>query len=199
MNPLEREDSNSHLELETRESNQNISKTLSSTDIGESNSLAKVRDILVGHQMREVEKRFARLEERLARESADLREETRKRLDFLETYIKKEVESLAAGLKNEQGERDESLKRLVEDNKNMNVALEKKIAQLEGQTTNNQRELREQILNQSKNLQDDIRQKYDDILAVLQREFQELRMEKADRSSLASLFSELAIRLNSQS
>ncbi|MEC4818751.1 MAG: hypothetical protein SAK29_36585 [Scytonema sp. PMC 1069.18] len=199
MSPLEGESNNSQSGLEITGSNQNLNKTLSSTDIGENNSLAKVRDILVGNQMREVEKRFTRLEERLARECADLREETRKRLDFLETYIKQEVESLAERIKNEQVERSESLKRLEEDNRNMNVSLEKRMAQLEGQATNNQRELREQILNQSKNLQDDIRQKYDEILAILQREFQELQVEKADRASLASLFSELAIRLNSQS
>src|SRR5690349_16058116 len=43
-------------------------------------SLDKVRDILFGNQMRDVERRFARLEERLIKETADLKEDVRRRL-----------------------------------------------------------------------------------------------------------------------
>jgi phage gp36-like protein len=184
-------------------SNQNTNiplfhSTDSSTDMGESHSLAKVRDILFGHQMREVERRFTRLEERLLKECADLRDETRKRLDSLETYIKKEVESIADRLKNEQVERGKAVKAVAEENKNITMSLEKRIAQFEEETANSQREVREQILNQSKSLQDDIRQKYEEIVALVQQESQQLRIAKTDRSSLATLFSELAIRLNSQ-
>ncbi|MBW4645756.1 MAG: hypothetical protein KME23_22675 [Goleter apudmare HA4340-LM2] len=169
----------------------------SGKNLGEINSLDKVRDILFGNQIREVEKKFTRLEERLSKEFVNVRDETRKRLDALETYIKKEVESLTERLKNEQSERDSGVKTLAEEQKNLTITLEKKFAQFEEQTTNNHRELREQILSQSNNLQDDIRQKYEEILALLERESQELRRDKTDRSSLASLFTELAIRLNS--
>ena len=55
-------------------------------------SLDKVRDILFGSQSREYEKRFARLEERLIKEAADLRVDLKKRFDTLEIYIKKEIE-----------------------------------------------------------------------------------------------------------
>ncbi|WP_414582846.1 hypothetical protein [Scytonema sp. PCC 10023] len=204
MNPPEGEHSNhSMVEPPQAGSNQNTNiplfhSTDSSTDMGESHSLAKVRDILFGNQMREVERRFTRLEERLVKESADLRDETRKRLDSLETYIKKEVESIADRLKNEQVERGKAVKAVAEENKNITMSLEKRIAQFEEETANSQREVREQILNQSKSLQDDIRQKYEEIVALVQQESQELRIAKTDRSSLAALFSELAIRLNSQ-
>ncbi len=204
MNPPEGEHSNhSMVEPLQAGSNQNTNiplfhSTDSSTDMGESHSLAKVRDILFGHQMREVERRFTRLEERLLKECADLRDETRKRLDSLETYIKKEVESIADRLKNEQVERGKAVKAVAEENKNITMSLEKRIAQFEEETANSQREVREQILNQSKSLQDDIRQKYEEIVALVQQESQELRIAKTDRSSLATLFSELAIRLNSQ-
>ncbi len=170
----------------------------SNQDASEINSLDKVRDILFGNQMREVEKRFARLEERLINESVSLREETKKRLDAIENYLKQEVESLSERLKSEQGSRNEALQSLTEDSKKITTALEKKLTQFDEQTSNNQREMREQILNQSKKLQDDIRQKYEEILGLLQRESEELRSAKTDRSTLASLFSELAIRLSSQ-
>jgi uncharacterized membrane-anchored protein YhcB (DUF1043 family) len=170
---------------------------LNGTNINELNSLDKVRDILFGNQVRELEKRFARLEERLVKELNNVRDETKKRLDYLETYIKKEVDSLTERLKNEQLERDTGVKSLAEEHKNLTSSLEKKFAQFNEQTTNSQRELREHLLNQSNSLQDDIRQKYEEILTLLERESQELRREKTDRSKLASLFTELAIRLNS--
>ncbi len=171
---------------------------LSNQDALEINSLDKVRDILFGNQMREVEKRFARLEERLINESVSLREETKKRLDTIENYLKQEVESLSERLKSEQGSRNEALQALTEDSKKITTALEKKLTQFDEQTSNSQREMREQILDQSKKLQDDIRQKYEEMLTLLQRESEELRNAKTDRSTLASLFSELAIRLSSQ-
>ncbi|MCV3213821.1 hypothetical protein OGM63_09910 [Plectonema radiosum NIES-515] len=167
-------------------------------NLSEINSLDKVRDILVGNQMRDVERKFARLEERLLKECTNLRDETKKRLDSLESYFKTEIESLAKQVNNEQAERGKALKTLAEQHQNMTVSLENKLAQFDEKTTNNQREMREQILNQSKNLHDDIRQKYEEILAALERDTQELRQDKTDRSALAQLFTELAIRLNQQ-
>lgn len=167
-------------------------------NLSEINNLDKVRDILFGNQMREVERKFARLEERLIKECTNLRDENRKRLDSLESYFKTEISSLAKQVNNEQGERGQALKALTEQHKNITISLENKVAQFEEKTINNQREMREQILNQSKNLHDDIRQKYEEILAALERDTQELRKDKTDRSTLAQLFTELAIRLNQQ-
>ncbi|BBD60290.1 hypothetical protein NIES2109_30870 [Nostoc sp. HK-01] len=168
----------------------------STNGIGETNSLDKVRDILFGSQIRDVDKRFARLEDRLVSELVNMRDETRKRLDALESYVRQEVDSLTQQLKKEQLERDAMMRSHSEEQKNINLSLENKIAQVDEQTSNRQRELREQILTQSKNLQDDLQQKYEEIITVLTRETQELQKEKTDRSKLAALFTELAIRLN---
>ena len=43
-------------------------------------SLEKVRDLLFGVQMRDYDRKFARLEERLAKDTSDLRDEVKKRL-----------------------------------------------------------------------------------------------------------------------
>ncbi|MBW4685968.1 MAG: hypothetical protein KME40_12930 [Komarekiella atlantica HA4396-MV6] len=179
-----------------QEQHQDINKFNNNSNVPAINSLDKVRDILVGNQMREVEKKFTRLEERLIKESANVRDEAKKRLDALENYIKKEVESLTEQLKIEQLERDAIVRTLAEEHKNITSSLEKKVTQFNEQTTNSQRDLREQILNQSKNLQDEIRQKYEEILVLLEQETKELRRDQTDRSHLAALFSELAIRLN---
>ncbi|NJL62302.1 MAG: hypothetical protein HC903_11295 [Methylacidiphilales bacterium] len=162
------------------------------------NSLDKVRDILFGNQLRDVEKKFARLEERLFKECLNSREESKKRLDSLESYVKQEFESLSQRMKQEQGNRDETIQSLAEENKKITTALENKLNQFDEHVNNSQREMREQILSQSKSLHDDIVQKYEEILAILRREAEELRHAKTDRSTLANLLSELAIRLNSQ-
>ena len=216
-------------------------------EIGGSGNLDKVRDLLFGTQVRDFEKRFNRLEERLVKECANLRDDTLKCLDSIETYVQKEFESLTEGLKteqterdgavqelaqnfkdttkslenetkkrlesvqtysqtevlslndrlkNEQSERGEALKELVQNIKDVTKSLEKKITQLDEQTTQKQRELRQQILDQSKSLDDDLRQKHESILSFVEQEVQEISNDKTDRSTLAALFTQLALQLN---
>ena len=161
-------------------------------------SLDKVRDILFGSQAREYEKRFARLEDRLLKESADLREDLKRRFDTLEVYIKKEIEALTASLKVEQDERTESAKELSAGLNETARAFEKKTGQLGEHLTTSERELRQQLLEQSKNLSDEIRQKHESITSVVERATSELRDEKTDRAALAALFMEVAMRLNNE-
>ena len=68
-------------------------------------SLEKVRDLLFGVQMRDYERKFARLEERIAKETSDLRDEVRKRLSAIEAVVQREVDSLSDRLKGEQENR----------------------------------------------------------------------------------------------
>src|SRR5262249_50968813 len=64
-------------------------------------SLDKVRDILFGAQARDTDRRFTRLEDVIARETAELKDDVRRRLGALEEYVKQEFESLAERLKKE--------------------------------------------------------------------------------------------------
>lgn len=200
MKSSEEHNKNNSLEVEQIVSSKNISKPIgySNSDNHENNSLNKVRDILVGSQMRELDKKFSRLEERFIKECSDLRDETKKRLDALEHYIKEEADSLSSRAKNEQSKRDEAVKAINEEQRKLAESLEKKMSELDEQADKTQRELRQQIFSQSQTLHDDIRQKYEEIVGLLERETYELRSEKTDRTQLAALFSELALRLNSQ-
>jgi DNA anti-recombination protein RmuC len=166
--------------------------------LAESGNIDKIRQILFGNQMRDYEKRFSRLEERLLKESADLRDETRKRFDALETFIKNEMEALTGRLRAEQSAREESAQNLSREMQAASKSLEKKLGQADEQNSRSQRELRQQILDQSKTLSDEIRQKHEEISAMLAREVAELSHDKTDRSALAALFSEVALRLNDE-
>ncbi len=68
---------------------QGINKSqLSAADLAGGGNLDKVRDILFGGQMRDYEKRFNRLEDRLVKECSSIRDDIKKRLDSLEMYVK---------------------------------------------------------------------------------------------------------------
>lgn len=200
MESSEEYKNNNSLEVGQIVSSKNISKPIeyNNSEIHENNSLSKVRDILVGSQMRELDKKFSRLEDRLVKECNHLRDETRKRLDTLENYIKEEADSLSSRAKNEQVKRDEAVKAINEEQRKLGDSLEKKMTEIDEEASKIQRELRQQIFSQSQSLHDDIRHKYEEIVALLERETYELRNEKTDRTQLAALFSELALRLNSQ-
>ena len=178
---------------------QGINKSqLSAADLAGGGNLDKVRDILFGGQMRDYEKRFNRLEDRLIKECSSIRDDIKKRLDSLEMYVKQEVESLNEGLTTEQAQRDDATKEVSQELRDSTKSLEKKIGQLDEQSNQRQRELRQQILEQSKSLDDDMRQKYESILGVIDREVQELRTDKTDRSTLAALLTQIAMQLNNE-
>jgi DNA repair exonuclease SbcCD ATPase subunit len=162
-------------------------------DVG---NIDKIREILFGGQMRDYEKRFSRVEERLTRESLDLREDTRKRFDVLEAYIKAEFAALTERLHAEQRTRDEADVGLWRGVQDMAQSLTAKLAEQQEQLERAQSDLREQILAQSKDLSDEIRQKQDEMTTLLQREVADLNHGKTDRSTLATLLTEMALRLN---
>ena len=167
-----------------------------SPSVEEGASIEQIRDILFGAQIRDFEKRFARVEQRLIKEVTSLKDESRKRFDSLESYIGKEVESLSDRLKAEQDKRTESVKELSGQLKDTNKLLEKRAGKLDDQLGKSSRELRQQILEQYKSLSDDIRQKHEETSVMLEQLAQELRAEKVDFATLSELFAEIAVRLN---
>ena len=86
----------------TTSSDQDTLPRLPETEGAAGGNLDKVRDLLFGGQMRDYDRKFARLEESLVKETADLREEVRRRLSALEAYMKAEVESQSDRLRAEQ-------------------------------------------------------------------------------------------------
>lgn len=162
----------------------------------ESGNVDKIREILFGGQMRDYEKRFNRLEERLLKESAELREDSRRRVEALETFVNKEFAALVNRLQAEQQSREGSIQTMSRELNEAIRSLDAKLTQFYNQSTEAQHDLRQQLLEQSKNLNEEIRRKHDDVSATLERELAELNHEKTDRTSLSALFTEVALRLN---
>jgi len=155
-------------------------------------SIDKVREILFGSQVRDFEKRMSDFENRLQQQVSVLSSDTRKRFDSLESYIKKEMASLIEQLETERDQRNKSLKalskRLDETDKNLAASEEK--------STKAQRELRQQILEQSKTLRDEGRKQHGELSTALDKASKQLRTDKTNRSDLAALLVDMAMRLD---
>ena len=161
-------------------------------------NLAKVRDILFGAQMRAYDKRMTRLEEHLAKELAELKEDTKKRLASLEMFAKRENESLLERLNNEAAQRGGGLKGLRRELEQTAETFGQQTAQLNEQLAKSERMLNQHILDQTHSLRDQVQEKYAALEGVLERELQTLRANAADRAELGSYLMEMGLRLRNE-
>jgi len=106
-------------------------KAMSGGDIVGAGNVDKIRDILFGSQMREYERKFQRMEERIGKEISSLREESSKRIDSLESYVNKELEALGDRLKGEQSQRTEAVEELTAEIAKAAKLLEPKVQRVD--------------------------------------------------------------------
>jgi len=167
-------------------------KTETVTEMPESSqSVDQIRDILFGPQIRELEKSIVRLEERLAKEAADLRSTFKQRLEVLESFVKEEIDD-------ERKARGSALDKLSRELASLAKDADKRLTKLDEQARTARKDLRKLILDQSKKLGDEIQAKHDSLSSTVDSQVAELRADKADREALAALFTELALRIKGE-
>jgi hypothetical protein len=171
----------------------NTADELSSSDIDQ------LRDVIFGGQIREYERRFARMEERLAKELAGVREEVRDRGTALERYVRDEVESMTVELRASQQSYTADGQRLSQFVVDSAKSAEDRISALNDLVTKQHRELRAQLLEQTKTITYDVQRRHAELLARLAHDAGELRDGKTDRAALSALFMEVALRLRGDS
>lgn len=178
---------------------QQMEQSAASSSIDQaSGNIDKIRDILFGANMRDYNARFARLEENLMKEAAEIRESTRRRFESLENYVRQEVEALQARLRSEGDERSEGSRKHARELQEASEALTKKIRDLEDHTASEASNLRQDILHHSRNLMDELAARHQEVAALLERRFNELQHRKTDRAALGTLLNEIALRLNDE-
>ena len=166
--------------------------------IDESQNVDRIRNILFGSQMRDYDGRFQRLEERLVRDAAEVRGDLQKRLEALEAFMKGEVESMTNRVRAENAERTQALGKLAQDLGETARGLDLKINNLDQQAAKDIRDLREQLLEQSKALNAEIREKHEQMKAGLEQEAQQIRGAMTGREALAEMLSEVSLRLKGE-
>jgi len=164
----------------------------------EGENIDKIRDILFGSQTRQIEKKLTAIADKLDKDIASLRSETKTTLDTLEQFVRKELQSLSDQLMSEKTERSESVESLSDKVTDAKKVHEKKISQLSDKMVKDQRETQEQILQQAKNLMEEMHQKNDVLQKRLDQSVEALTDEKTDRLTLANLMMEAAMRLKDE-
>ena len=175
-----------------------VAKTTAAPENLGMENLAKVRDILFGSQMRAYDKRMTRLEERLTKEMAQLKEDTRERLASVELFAKRETEALLERLKSEQGERTGGLRDLRREIEKTVDAFGEQTAQLGEQLAKSERLLNQHILEQANGLRDQMQEKHSALEQALEQHLEALRNNTADRAELGSYLMEMGLRLRGE-
>jgi gas vesicle protein len=161
-------------------------------------NLDKIREILFGSQMRGYESRFRQLEELIERSSNEIRETTRRRVEDLERFFQSEINALEGRLRNEREERLAGHNLAGEELRKLGETIQTRLTELQEQALQSSRDLRREILDQSKRLDDEIQSARENLSVALERKVQELRHAKTDRSALAAMLNDLAMRLNGE-
>ena len=164
----------------------------------ESGNVDRIRDILFGSQMRDYDGRFQKIEERLTQEAGELRSDLQRQLQAIEAFMKGEVESMTNRVKTEQSERGQAFEHLARQMAEIARGLELKISNLDSQAARDIRELREQLLEQSKALSAELKEKHDHLKGQLDHEAGQIRDAMTGREALAEMLSEVALRLKKE-
>ena len=159
-------------------------------------SVDKIRDIIFGSQIKNYEARFARLEESLVRETAELKDSMRKRFESIESFFKMESEALAARLRAEKEERGSLVSNLERDTKDAHGSLTKRVNDMDAAMNEGHSALRKDLMTESRKLMEEIDQRYDNLRSLMEVRVSELRGQKVDRALMSDLFREMAAHLD---
>ena len=173
-------------------------------------AMEQVRELLFGAQLKDMDNRFKRQEERFQREISDSRDSLKTRLDSLENFMKSETASLLHRIKEEQGERENSLKaeqrdrshnfeQLAKDMAALTEAMERKIAKVSDTLDATERELRALLLTGANSLSTKIDEKYEDALKALSSTAAQIRDDMVHRSALSAMFTDVVMKLSTPS
>ena len=177
---------------------QQMSHSRENGAIDESSNVDRIRNILFGSQMRDYDGRFQKLEERLAREAGELRGDLQRQLQALESFMKGEVESMTNRVKTEQSERVQAIQQLAHEMGETVKGLDLKISNLDSQAAKDIRDLRAQLLEQSKALGEEMKEKHDQMKGRLEQEAGQIRDAMTGREALAEMLTEVAMRLKNE-
>lgn len=161
-------------------------------------NLDKIRDILMGSHARANERRLAQSEERMASEMAQVRAETRSRLQALEDYFKKEIQALFRRFEDEQAERRAAVQCLTQEVGSRSQAFEERLVHLTEEYSNGDSELRRQLLEHSNRLREESEEARLALKLEIESTMAELRASKTDRSRLSRLLKDMALSLESE-
>ncbi len=155
----------------------------------------QIRDILFGGQMRDYERRFVELDQRLATDMARLQEAQNEQLKRLERRLDEQFEKLAQQLRKEVQDRtsavDDLESRVQQAARTARAEINAGIDALQHELAATDERLRAALTE----LESALARRAGELDASLARSSGDLRAEKVGREDLAALMTEVALRL----
>ncbi|MDH3762781.1 MAG: hypothetical protein OEU50_17525 [Gammaproteobacteria bacterium] len=168
----------------------------SNSDATETDNVDKIRDILFGNQMREVEQRFASLEKSLASDLAAMRNENALQIESLKIFIESEIEILGSKLSGEEQTRIENVDELDDKVKQSVKQIDKKIADVVKSLDKNSRDINQKILKQSQDFNTELSNQITEARERMDSHREELSSAKVDKLLLSEMLNALALQVN---
>jgi hypothetical protein len=148
------------------------SESRQATDHGA--GLDRIREILLGDILVELERRLTRLDSYIANRSAELQHDVRHRTDVLEAHMRKELDALSAREAHDSGETQSLLRSVRGENRDALGQLEQRVVRLEDRLEASiarvERESREQLLAQAKSFLEELERVRNQLREALVRE-----------------------------
>ncbi len=155
----------------------------------------QIRDILFGGQMRDYERRFQEMVQRLDQETLRLREDFERRSGAIEKRLDEHLDKLLKQMRQEVNDRGQALddleSRVQQAARSARSEVNSAVAALQQDIGAGDERLRNAVVE----LNAALKQVGDHASAVLVAARDELRTEKVSRDDLAAMFTEVALRL----
>lgn len=167
-------------------------------DVSPDRNVDQIRDILFGGQMRDYERRFLDLSQRLESESQRLHSDLDQRLGQLEKRVDEQFDKLGKQLRQEIADRsagiDDLESRMQQGQRTLRNEMQGGLQALEGDLAAKDERLREGLAE----LRQMLLARAGELQQALSRADHDLRADKVGRNDLAGMLTELALRLNGE-
>lgn len=116
--------------------------------------LERIREILLGDILAELERRLVRIDSQLANRTSELHQDARHRTDVLEAHVRKEIDALSVRARQDNHEVNDAIRNLRHEQREAIAQIEQRLTRTEervdGSIARLERETRQQLLDQAK-------------------------------------------------
>lgn len=169
---------------------------LEATAAEQPDNVEKIRDILFGNQMREFDRKFSQLEDRISSDFATMRQENSQQIESLQSFVESEVDILSNKISSEEKIRIEQLDELDADLKKCVKQIEQRLAELSKSLEKSSRDTNQKMLKQSQDHSAELSNQIEQSRKRMDGYREELTVGKVDRIALAEMLNGLAMQLN---
>ena len=158
-------------------------------------NVEQIREILFGGQMRDYERRFAALEERLTRNVEQISQNFENRLEQLDAFAKREFEKFSELLQQERAVREQGNEQGAKELHDMSQRAESQYAELQERLGGEANDLRQRLQDNIEELSSVIHNTEKQLSEGFAAETKKVADTSVRRDDLAALLSDIASRL----